>query len=408
MLRPVVGQPDLARSSHPAARTGGNPSDANPLQILQNFRKREFCFFIPVKNAYRIPSTAGETGVARRQRSSQTRDRHHRTQNPESREAESKGQPMAPINPADVDSSIVTAIPAQPIAGHPQGYDESAYYPPAHLRVLQTATIDFMQDNEIDQPEAVEAPSAIPTMTFANQSFPPAEPPTIPPAATHRIEIQEPYQNFPQCFPPFRFFEKQSSLSMSSSGRTRRKAGRRPGRNRRPTRRNPRPRSNSRSARGRHCLPTRRRRRIWEAAMTSGRRKPNSGRKTRPPRTTVSSQLDPAVVEEVEEETEAAPAAIGTTRAATAAVDRIAAPEAPKVADEADTAVASGARAASTIETGTAKVAAALVTIATRIPAEAADTKMATGASGAKGRAEDRRGSRSKADRVSISSSSFS
>ncbi|BET02115.1 Cell cycle associated protein 1 [Nesidiocoris tenuis] len=107
----------------------------------------------------------------------------------------SKGQPMAPINPADVDSSIVTAIPAQPIAGHPQGYDESAYYPPAHLRVLQTATIDFMQDNEIDQPEAVEAPSAIPTMTFANQSFPPAEPPTIPPAATHRIEIQEPYQN---------------------------------------------------------------------------------------------------------------------------------------------------------------------------------------------------------------------
>lgn len=90
MLRPVVGQPDLARSSHPAARTGGNPSDANPLQILQNFRKREFCFFIPVKNAYRIPSTAGETGVARRQRSSQTRDRHHRTQNPESREAESE------------------------------------------------------------------------------------------------------------------------------------------------------------------------------------------------------------------------------------------------------------------------------------------------------------------------------
>ncbi|KAF6199304.1 hypothetical protein GE061_007330 [Apolygus lucorum] len=109
-----------------------------------------------------------------------------------------QGQPSMQVHPADVDSSIVTAIPAgQPIPGQTPQQIETAYFTPSHLRVFQSGTIDFMQDNEIDPPENTEAaPSAIPTMTFANQSFSATEPqlPHIPPAA-HHIEMQQPYQN---------------------------------------------------------------------------------------------------------------------------------------------------------------------------------------------------------------------
>uniref|UniRef100_A0A0A9W481 Caprin-1 n=3 Tax=Lygus hesperus TaxID=30085 RepID=A0A0A9W481_LYGHE len=110
-----------------------------------------------------------------------------------------KGQPSMQVHPADVDSSIVTAIPAgQPIPGQTPQQIETAYFTPSHLRVFQSGTIDFMQENEIDTPENTEAaPSAIPTMTFANQSFSASEPPQLPhiPPAAHHIEIQQPYQN---------------------------------------------------------------------------------------------------------------------------------------------------------------------------------------------------------------------
>lgn len=48
---------------------------------------------------------------------------------------------------------------------------ETTYFTPSHLRVFQSGTIDFMQDNELDTPEHIEAPPSIPTMTYTNQSY---------------------------------------------------------------------------------------------------------------------------------------------------------------------------------------------------------------------------------------------
>lgn len=109
------------------------------------------------------------------------------------------------VNPADVDSSIVRAIPAQPHPNQNQQHVDMAYYTPSHLRVFQSGTIDFMQDNELDTPENTEASaSAIPTMTFANQSFNADEPPQmapIPSAPQHHMDMQH-QQHTPQYQPP--------------------------------------------------------------------------------------------------------------------------------------------------------------------------------------------------------------
>ncbi|CAH1400611.1 unnamed protein product [Nezara viridula] len=76
---------------------------------------------------------------------------------------------------------------------------ETTYFTPSHLRVFQSGTIDFMQENELDTPDHVEAPPSIPTMTYTNQSFTPMEPapqpaPVVVPSPP-QPEPQQIYQN---------------------------------------------------------------------------------------------------------------------------------------------------------------------------------------------------------------------
>lgn len=79
---------------------------------------------------------------------------------------------------------------------------ETTYFTPSHLRVFQSGTIDFMQENELDTPDHIEPPP-IPTMTYTNQSYTapgegpqPAAPPAVaaapPPPQQEQPQI---YQN---------------------------------------------------------------------------------------------------------------------------------------------------------------------------------------------------------------------